>query len=176
VRDRIIEIIEEAGDRDGIPGLYTIEEAADAILAQTAFGRKWEYYILDGRVITGSLLAHEIALNHLGKDGWELMAVTSDRIAYFKRPKEDDGKLSHDGYDEARRYTEECKKRGGRIVMVAEGVGYCEEADERQKQKEEAQEVKKESNQKDPHQSQGVTHFPSPREIGALYSAGYANR
>lgn len=32
VYDKVVEIIDEAGDRDGIPGLYTIEEAANKII------------------------------------------------------------------------------------------------------------------------------------------------
>jgi len=53
--------------------------------------QKWEYKIDEGAVRDASLNFH---LNHLGMQGWELVAVTIDndgvRDAYLKRPLEDE--------------------------------------------------------------------------------------
>ena len=42
----------------------------------------WEYYVID----VSERFASDVDLNGLGEDGWELVAVDSNRL-YFKRPK-----------------------------------------------------------------------------------------
>lgn len=122
--EQIMEIIKEAGDIDGIPGLFSIEEAAEIIIAgwQAEVDEmrrqvdKWEYRMeLVDRTRTGKHLKRDV-LDTLGIGGWELVNIHDD-IAYFKRPLEDtDGEIKEEVQNE-----EEAKEEGEDKRVEEEG-------------------------------------------------------
>ena len=46
---------------------------------------KWEYLTINLRDLPITTQASDM-LNEVGKEGWELVAITGNGVAYFKRP------------------------------------------------------------------------------------------